>query len=188
MANNGRETFNLSDDEDMPSGLMFAFKGDNEIQKLLDAPKKKHVDQESAESSMRITQTNFEENNLQNNKKSLIQRMFSPIEAGSVRGSIFNMSILSLGSACLSLPLRFTRMSLIVGLMDIALAGIAAYWTLNLMILASHKVKVYDYSLVVKEIFKNKCISMFLDITILIYIFGIMILYQVICNLIYIIV
>jgi amino acid permease len=111
--------------------------------------------------------------------KSLKDRLFGPIDPGSIRGSIFNLAILSLGSGCLAMPQTFAQISIVVALVDIILAGMAAYWTLNIMIMSSEKYKIYNYSKLVNTLF-GKGVSLFLDITMLIYIFGVMILYQVI--------
>ena len=107
--------------------------------------------------------------------RSLKDRLFGPIDPGSIRGSIFNLAILSLGSGCLAMPQTFAQMSIVVALVDIILAGMAAYWTLNIMIMSSEKYKIYNYSKLVNTLF-GKGMSLFLDITMLIYIFGVMIL------------
>jgi amino acid permease len=112
-------------------------------------------------------------------KRSLSQRLFGPIDPGSIRGSIFNLAILSLGSGCLAMPQTFAQMSIVVAVVDIILAGMAAYWTLSIMIMASEKFKIYNYSQLVNKLF-GKGMSLFLDFTMLIYIFGVLILYQVI--------
>jgi amino acid permease len=112
-------------------------------------------------------------------KRTLSQRLFGPIDPGSIRGSIFNLAILSLGSGCLAMPQTFAQMSIFAAIVDIILAGMAAYWTLSIMIMASEKFEIYNYSQLVNKLF-GKGLSLFLDITTLIYIFGVMILYQVI--------
>ncbi len=110
-------------------------------------------------------------------RPSLFHRMFSNMEAGSLRGSIFAMSSLALGTGCLALPQKFEQMSLLVSLSMILISSAAAYWSLLLMIKASNAVQAYDYSKLVKQVFGNK-ISLTLDIIILVYIFGIIISYQ----------
>ena len=45
-------------------------------------------------------------------RRTLLGRTFSKIEAGSLRASIFAMSSLALGTACLTLPQKFQQMSL----------------------------------------------------------------------------
>jgi len=119
-------------------------------------------------------------------KRSFLNRLVGPIDAGSIRGSIFSLSIFSLGSGCLALPQKIQQMSIIVAIVDIILSGLATYWTLNLMVIASRKLKnCFNYSKVV-ELLYGKKMSNFLVFTILIYTFGIMILYQVVGILIYI--
>lgn len=114
-----------------------------------------------------------------NSRRSLKERLFGKLDAGSVRGSIFNLAILSLGSGCLALPKKFGQMSVLVSIIDIIVAGFAAYWTLNIMIIASEKFKIYNYSQLVRTVY-GKGLSILLDFTMLIYIFGVMILYQLI--------
>jgi len=113
------------------------------------------------------------------NRKSLMNRMFSKMEEGSLRGSIFAMSSLALGTGCLALPLRFGQMSLLGALIMLILGSMAAYWSLVIMIEASRKTNTMDYSRLVKESLGSK-LALLLDIIILIYIFGILISYQVI--------
>jgi amino acid permease len=112
----------------------------------------------------------------------LFDRLFSNIEPGSVRGSIFTLSIMCLGSGLLALPKKFKYMSISVAAIDIVLAGCAAYWTLTLMIITSKKYQIYEYSKLAERLY-GKWLSVLVDITLLIYVFGIMILYQVLSNL-----
>ncbi len=112
-------------------------------------------------------------------RRTLTNRMFGPIDPGSIRGSIFNLAILSLGSACLAMPQKMGQMSVVVTIIDIFISGIVAYWTLNILILSSEKMRIYNYSKLVEKLY-GKGMAMFLDSAMLLFIFGIMILYQVI--------
>lgn len=132
-----------------------------------------------------------EKNNINNevndgsvSRRSLFNRIFAPMEAGSLRGSIFAMSSLALGTGCLALPKSFNHMSMTVALVILLLGASAAYWSLIIMIEASRKSQITEYSRLVKETL-GKCLALFLDIMILIYIFGILISYQVISNTIF---
>ncbi len=111
--------------------------------------------------------------------KTFYERAFSPIIPGSIRAGIFTMSILSLGSGCLALPKKFANMSILVGIVDIILAGLSAYLTLKLLSISATKHKIYDYSKLIKKIV-GKNWGNLLDISILIYTFGIIVLYNVI--------
>jgi amino acid permease len=124
-----------------------------------------------------ITESEKEEN--QNETKTWKERLFGPIDPGSIRGSIFNLSILSLGSGCLALPQSFGKMSILVNLIDIIIAAFASYWTLSIMIFSSEKYKVYSYSKI-NRVILGKGYSIFFDIIMLVYIFGVIILFQVI--------
>ena len=128
---------------------------------------------------------NLEEKRLSNftetteHRKSLMNRIFSRMDEGSLRGSIFAMSSLALGTGCLTLPFRFGQMSVVGALVMLILGSMAAYWSLVIMIEASRKTNTMDYSRLVKESLGGK-LALVLDLIILIYIFGILISYQVI--------
>jgi hypothetical protein len=162
--------------------FMFALKTDQEIKDYLASEEENKLGnklinfKDSENTSGSEIDTNYP---IETQTKSLYQRLFGRIDAGSIRGSIFNLAILSLGSGCLALPQKFGQMSILVSLIDIILAGLAAYWTLNLMIIASEKYKIYNYSELVNHLY-GRGLSLVLDITMLVYIFGVMILYQVI--------
>jgi hypothetical protein len=113
------------------------------------------------------------------NNKTIYERLFSPMDAGSLRGSVFAMSSLALGTGCLALPKNFGTMSFTGALLTLIFGSAVAYWSLIIMIEASRKTKCTEYSRLVKESLGNK-LALFLDIMILIYIFGILISYQVI--------
>lgn len=123
-------------------------------------------------------------NNQTNNfplKKTFFERCFSPIRPGSIRAGIFTMTILSLGTGCLALPKKIGHMSIVVGITDIILAGLCAYLTLKLLSISATKHQIYDYSKLIKKIIGDKWGNL-LDLSILIYIFGILILYNVMSN------
>jgi hypothetical protein len=117
-------------------------------------------------------------------ERTLYQRLFSKMEAGSLRGSIFAMSSLALGTGCLALPVRFSQMSFLGAIIMVLIGSFAAYWSLTIMIEASIKTKSFDYSRLVKQSV-GPHLALFLDIVILIYIFGILISYQVISKILY---
>ena len=134
----------------------------------LDTVKMKNKDEEGKDGDQSVS-----------HRRTFVERYFSKIEAGSLRGSIFAMSSLALGTGCLAIPSQLQYMSLVGGVIIILLSGISAYWSLNIMILSSKKYKTSDYSKLVFHVF-GKLFSALLDYTILIYIFGILISYQVI--------
>lgn len=115
-------------------------------------------------------------------KKTIIDRYFGKIEPGSMRGSILSLSILSAGVGCLSLPQRVGQLSVLLCSIEIILGGIAAAWTLQKLIEAGRKANTSEYSTTITHYLGNKW-SVFGNIIIIIYIFGKMIVYQIICKL-----
>ena len=128
------------------NAIMFSMKTDEEI--------KEYLSKEDDENKSEIKDNQCKDQELSSNiefktdiqstsdGRTLYQRIFGKVDPGSIRGSIFNLAILSLGSGLLALPQKFGQMSILVSIIDIMLAGIAAYWTLNIMILASDKHKI----------------------------------------------
>jgi hypothetical protein len=114
-----------------------------------------------------------------NNKKSFAERWFSKINPDSLRGNIFNLSIICLGTGTLALPIKIRDMTILVGSIAVFGGGIGSFWTLNLLVIAGLKHNIYDYSQIVKHVY-GKVISTILDITIALLITGQLMLYQVI--------
>jgi hypothetical protein len=114
-------------------------------------------------------------------RRSLFQRVLGPVDAGSIRGSIFNLTIFCLGSGCLNMSQKIGQMSLLFFVVDMILSGLATYMTLNLLILSSKKAKTFNYSEVVEN-YLGKIASYILTIACLINNFGVIILYMVISN------
>jgi len=106
----------------------------------------------------------------------------SKVFPGSIRASVFSLSILSIGTGCLSLPQRVGQMSVLACCIFILIGGISAYWTLKLLIIASIRCKETTYSKVISKL----CGSIWakvLDYSILVYIFGVLIIYQTLSKL-----
>ena len=114
-----------------------------------------------------------------NRKKKCFQRYFGKMNQGSLRGSIFALSSIALGTGCLSLPLRCTQIGLINGIILLLFGAIFSYWTLCCMDKAARKSKYKDYSPIVKEILGKKT-GILLDIVILIDIFVVITAYLVV--------
>jgi len=113
-----------------------------------------------------------------NPRRGLLSRLFGPIETGSLRAAVFNLTALALGIGCQSIPQQFSRMSFIACFFSFNLCIVATYSTLILMNIVSKKMGVTDYSKLVKQILGNK-VSIFLNIIILFYQFGSFIAYQI---------
>ena len=112
-------------------------------------------------------------------RRSFINKLFGPMEAGSIRGSIFNLVILSLGSGCLSLPKYIGETSLGVALLLVVAIGLLVWWGLNLISKACYKHQIFIYSNLVKKLY-GKYLAIFYEINVILYCIGVLILYQVI--------
>ena len=98
---------------------------------------------------------------------------------GSLRSSIFNLCILSLGTGLLAIPQKIGYMSIILSPIIIIFSGFANLWSLIILVDMCIKFKVKNYESVVNRLLGNKT-SIFLGIIMCTNQIGIIILYQVI--------
>jgi amino acid permease len=112
-------------------------------------------------------------------KRSFLKRTFGKMNPGSLRGSIFNLCILSLGTGLLAIPQKIGYMSIVLSPIIIILSGLANYWSLNILVNMSIKFKFITYESIVDKLLGKK-LSLFLGIIMSINQIGIIILYQVI--------
>ena len=101
------------------------------------------------------------------------------MESGSLRGSIFSLSILSLGIGSLAIPQKIGIMGLILSPILIILSGLANLWSLKILGRMSLKYNLKKYEHVIKHLFGNG-MSLFVGIVMIINQTGVIILYQVI--------
>ena len=114
-----------------------------------------------------------------NDERSWCKRTFGKMNPGSLRGSIFNLCILSLGTGLLAIPQKIGYMSIVFSPVIIILSGLANYWSLIILVNMSIKLKLKNYESIVKNLLGIK-LSLFLGIIMSINQSGIIILYQVI--------
>ena len=112
-------------------------------------------------------------------KRSCLQKTFGKMGPGSLRGSIFNLCILSLGTGLLSIPQKIGYMGLFTSPIIIILCGFANRWSLLILVNSSLKFKINSYEDIVLKLFGKK-LSIFLSIIMCLNQSGIIILYQVI--------
>jgi hypothetical protein len=94
------------------------------------------------------------------------------MKEGSIQGGVFALSSLALGTGAFSLPIRCTQLGLFWNLIIIIIGALAAYWTLSGLIKSSRKVRGEDYSPTVKRLIGKKP-SVFIDLIVIIYLFGV---------------
>ena len=112
-----------------------------------------------------------------NNKRSLFHKIFGPMEAGSIRGSIFNMVILSLGTGMFALPKYMSNTSLFLSCFLIIGICITVWWSLLLLSKSCEKNKIFNYSKLI-ELLYGKILSLIYDIIVILYSFGVLILFN----------
>ena len=120
-----------------------------------------------------------EEKEEEKEKRSWCKRTFGKMGPGSLRGSIFNICILSLGTGLLAIPQKIGYMSVILSPIIIILSGLANLWSLIILVNMCIKFKAKNYEDLVNKLLGNRS-SIFLGIIMCINQLGIIILYQVI--------
>ena len=111
--------------------------------------------------------------------RTFCQKTFGKMGPGSLRGCIFNLCILSLGTGCLALPQKIGYMSIFWSPVVVIISGIINHWTLNILGDAYKKYKINKYEELVTKLYNEK-FTLFLSIIIIFNQIGMVILYQVI--------
>mmetsp|Transcript_63214 Transcript_63214/g.87308 ORF Transcript_63214/g.87308 Transcript_63214/m.87308 type:complete len:158 (+) Transcript_63214:382-855(+) len=110
-----------------------------------------------------------------------MDRTFSKLEKGSLRGSIFNLCAAAIGSGVLSLPWMFAVCGWALGFFLIALGAFGATWS-NLLIAkmaVAHRQKNYSD---IAGLVGGKCLKNTLSLMIIVYLFGAIVSYQIILS------
>ena len=113
------------------------------------------------------------------NKRTLFHKIFGPMEAGSIRGSIFNMVILSLGTGMFALPKYMSNTSLFFSCLLIISICFSVWWSLLLLSKACEKNNIYNYSKLIGLLYGN-FFSIIYDTIVILYSFGVLILFNII--------
>ena len=140
--------------------------------------------------SLKNNHQNLENNNNKNessineeleeiDNRTCFQKTFGKMGPGSMRGCIFNLCILSLGTGSLALPQKIGYMSLLVSPIVIFVSGVINYWTLTILGDIGRKYKLRKYEDIVSKLFSPK-LSTFLGFVMILNQSGMIILYQVI--------
>jgi len=129
----------------------------------------------SSNKEMTTSEEEFEEVDT----RTCCQKTFGKMGPGSMRGCIFNLCILSLGTGCLALPQKMGYMSIVASPIVIFVSGAVNYWTLTILGDVARKYKIRKYEDVVSKLF-SKQLRNFLSIVMVLNQSGMVILYQVI--------
>ena len=131
------------------------------------------------ENTSNKTMTTTDEEAEEIDNRTCFQRTCGKMSPGSMRGCIFNLCILSLGTGSLALPQKMGYMSLLGAPIVIFVSGAINYWTLTILGDVGRKYKLRKYEDVVSKLFSPK-LSSFLGVVMVLNQSGMIILYQVI--------
>ena len=135
--------------------------------------------QQNLENTNKRIEATIDEEVEEIDNRTCFQKTFGKMGPGSMRGCIFNLCILSLGTGSLALPQKIGYMSLLVSPIVIFVSGAINYWTLTILGDVARKYKIRKYEEVVSKLFSKK-LSTFLGIVMVLNQSGMIILYQVI--------
>lgn len=71
----------------------------------------------------------LEEDNMYKEERTYFQRTFGAMQEGSLRGSIFTLCSVTVGSGVLALPYTFTKVGFMLGSIILVIATIASLWS-----------------------------------------------------------
>ena len=132
--------------------------------------------------SLEVMQPEEKENQDEDIPESLTRNLFDRVcgkmRTGSLRGSIFAMTSLSIGTGCLSFTKKVIQFGFVWFGVFLIISAFAIYWSLVGMIRVSRKHGDLEYSSSVKKILGN-IPALSVDIMTALYSFGIIITYQV---------
>jgi amino acid permease len=111
-------------------------------------------------------------------RRTIFEKWFSPIRAGSLRGSIVSLASFSFDTTFLSFPYAVSKVGLIPGLIILFTVIIISYLTLRLLLITGRKKRVFNYRELINTCYGKKMVT-FSDINNFIFCFGTEIAYVV---------
>ena len=108
-----------------------------------------------------------------------LQRTFSNIKPGSVRGSIFSLASTALGAGILSLPTVFGNSGLCLGIIYVLLGAGLGVFGMQLLIASANRMDISNFSQLVREVLGYKQ-SKILQLVIVLYAFGCLLAYLIV--------
>lgn len=85
--------------------------------------------------------------------RSWVERVTSPMQAGSLRGGILTLVVSALGAGVLALPLVVKQCGLVLGVLLIGAGGLCAVWTLEALVECGRATGLHSYSGLTREYF-----------------------------------
>lgn len=104
-------------------------------------------------------------------KKNFMERAFSKMESGSLRGSVFSMAASAIGSGVLTLPFVCAQSGLLIGLVLIVMGAVGCGWSLYMLVQRARHHNLFNYSQIAHKT-GGKFLERTLQISILMYMFA----------------
>jgi len=101
------------------------------------------------------------------------------MDKGSLRGSIFTLCSVTVGTGVLALPYTFKELGFMLGLLVLTLATLASLWSQRIIIESADKARVLDYAHLVRKA-GGKRAENILNVIVLIYKTGSCVSFQII--------
>ena len=86
-----------------------------------------------------------------NRPPTFVNRTFSKVRAGSIRGSIFSLCACAIGSGVLALPYVFTLSGYVLGIVFILIGAIAAVWSLKIIAYVAAENNIKSFSVMANK-------------------------------------
>lgn len=106
-------------------------------------------------------------------------KTFGPIKPGSLRGSIFTLCAAGIGAGVLSMPYILKQSGFILGILIILIGAVSAYFSMRMVLVRAMQHKCKNYTDLATKA-GGKPLMMFLQISILMYIYGACLSYQIV--------
>lgn len=89
-------------------------------------------------------------------RRSYLNRTFGPLERGSMRGSMLQLSAAAIGAGVLNLPYVMSMVGFVNGIVFILIAAFAAQWSLKNILYCAEEKQAYSYTSLVRKIVGRK--------------------------------
>ena len=105
--------------------------------------------------------------------RSWIDRTFSILEPGCIRGSIFTLCSSTIGAGVLSLPYAVWDCGLLLGLLLLILGGIVFGLYYMVLVISSERTRIYSYVGMMESLY-GSCWKHFTELSVIVYSFGLL--------------
>lgn len=112
-------------------------------------------------------------------RRTFMERTFGPMEQGSIRGSIFALCAVAIGAGVLSLPYVLKMSGWVLGTLLIIIGAVSGYYSMYMILVRSIETNCKNFSELAMKA-GGKGLTILLQISILSFMFGACVSYQII--------